>query len=133
MRRRVLVISLVGLLVAIGLVLSVMPGPAFVFFGLAVIVLAGEFAWAQRWLRAWAVWLRRQGRRRFRGRFEGRAEWAASHIEHGVRRAAVRRRRRLRGKSNPSWFAGLGGRGKKARTLEPVGGGRNPRRCRPLS
>jgi tellurite resistance protein TerC len=42
-----------GLLLA-GLVMLVLPGPAFVVIPAALAILAGEFLWARRWL----AWLR---------------------------------------------------------------------------
>jgi tellurite resistance protein TerC len=48
--RRVVVGVIGGTVLALGLVLVVMPGPAFVVIPTGLAILALEFAWARRWL-----------------------------------------------------------------------------------
>jgi hypothetical protein len=57
--RRVIVAVIGGTIVLIGVILIVLPGPAFVVIPLGLVVLATEFAWA-RWLlrRAQRLWRR---------------------------------------------------------------------------
>jgi hypothetical protein len=45
---------------AIGVLLSIMPGPAFVFFGLGGALLAMQSAWVARRLDRTELWLRKQ-------------------------------------------------------------------------
>lgn len=48
--RRVAVAVIGGTVLALGLVLVVTPGPAFVVIPIGLAILALEFAWARRWL-----------------------------------------------------------------------------------
>ncbi len=61
MRIKRLVIAVVGgTVLAIGLALMVLPGPALLVIPAGLAILAIEFAWARRWLRsARALWARR--------------------------------------------------------------------------
>jgi uncharacterized protein (TIGR02611 family) len=56
--RRVIVLLAGGILVAIGLVMLVLPGPAIVFIPLGLAILATEFRWAKNWLTATRQWIR---------------------------------------------------------------------------
>ena len=47
---RVVVLILGSLLVAVGAVMLVLPGPGWALILLGLVVLASEFTWAQRWL-----------------------------------------------------------------------------------
>ncbi len=49
--RRVVVAVVGGTLLLIGAILLFVPGPGTVVIGVGLAVLAGEFAWARRWLR----------------------------------------------------------------------------------
>jgi tellurite resistance protein TerC len=50
---RRIVVLIVGMTVClIGIALIVLPGPAFVVIPIGLAILATEFAWARRWLRA---------------------------------------------------------------------------------
>lgn len=49
--RRIVVLVVGGTLLLLGIVMLVLPGPAFVVIPLGLAVLAIEFAWARRWLR----------------------------------------------------------------------------------
>jgi len=60
--RRVIVFFAGGVILIVGLVLLVLPGPAIVFIPLGLAVLATEFRWARKWLST--------GRRWLRGRFQ---------------------------------------------------------------
>jgi hypothetical protein len=50
--KRILVIVVGGTVLAIGVALIVLPGPAFILIPLGLAILAIEFAWARRWLRS---------------------------------------------------------------------------------
>lgn len=49
--RRIAVAVVGGTVLAIGLALLVLPGPAFVVIPLGLAILGAEFAWARHWLR----------------------------------------------------------------------------------
>ncbi|MCM2311175.1 MAG: PGPGW domain-containing protein [Steroidobacteraceae bacterium] len=49
--RRIAVAMVGGTVLAIGLALIVLPGPAFVVIPLGLAILGAEFAWARHWLR----------------------------------------------------------------------------------
>ena len=49
--KRVVVAVVGGTMLAIGLALVLLPGPAFLVIPAGLAILAGEFAWARRWLR----------------------------------------------------------------------------------
>ena len=50
--KRVVVMVVGGTVLAIGVALIVLPGPAFIVIPLGLAILAIEFAWARRWLRS---------------------------------------------------------------------------------
>jgi hypothetical protein len=50
--RRILLATLGGTVLLVGIVLLVLPGPAFLVIPAGLGILALEFAWARRWLRA---------------------------------------------------------------------------------
>lgn len=50
--KRLLVTVIGGTILAAGLALIVLPGPAFIVIPLGLAILAIEFAWARRWLRS---------------------------------------------------------------------------------
>lgn len=50
--KRVLVAVLGGTVLAAGIALIALPGPAFIVIPLGLAILAVEFAWAKRWLRS---------------------------------------------------------------------------------
>jgi tellurite resistance protein TerC len=49
--RRIAVALVGGTVLAIGVALIVLPGPAFVVIPLGLAILGAEFAWARHWLR----------------------------------------------------------------------------------
>jgi tellurite resistance protein TerC len=49
--RRIAVAMVGGTVLAIGVALIVLPGPAFVVIPLGLAILGAEFAWARHWLR----------------------------------------------------------------------------------
>ncbi len=51
MARRIIVLVVGMTVLAIGVVLIVLPGPAFVVIPIGLAILSIEFAWARRWLR----------------------------------------------------------------------------------
>jgi hypothetical protein len=50
--KRIVVMVIGGAVLAAGLALIVLPGPAFIVIPLGPAILAIEFAWAKRWLRS---------------------------------------------------------------------------------
>lgn len=50
--KRIVVMVVGGTVLAIGVALIVLPGPAFMMIPLGLAILAVEFAWARRWLRS---------------------------------------------------------------------------------
>jgi hypothetical protein len=60
--KRIIVAVVGGTVLAVGLALVVLPGPAFIVIPAGLAILAMEFAWAKRWVRsARAVLVRRPG------------------------------------------------------------------------
>ena len=55
--KRVLVALVGGTVLALGIALVVLPGPAFLVIPAGLAILAIEFAWARRWLRKAREWL----------------------------------------------------------------------------
>jgi hypothetical protein len=58
--KRVLVALVGGTVLALGIALVVLPGPAFLVIPAGLAILAVEFAWARRWLRKAREWLPRK-------------------------------------------------------------------------
>jgi tellurite resistance protein TerC len=56
--RRVTVFFAGGVILTIGVVMLVLPGPAIVFIPLGLAILAIEFRWARKWLVTCRQWLR---------------------------------------------------------------------------
>jgi tellurite resistance protein TerC len=56
--RRVVVFLTGGVILAIGLVMLVLPGPAIVFIPLGLAILATEFRWARKFLSITRQWMR---------------------------------------------------------------------------
>ncbi|MBI5386028.1 MAG: PGPGW domain-containing protein [Verrucomicrobia bacterium] len=50
--KRIVVMVVGGTVLALGIALIVLPGPAFIVIPLGLAILAIEFAWARRWLRS---------------------------------------------------------------------------------
>jgi tellurite resistance protein TerC len=50
--RRIVIAVIGGTVVALGVAMLVLPGPAFVVIPLGLAILSIEFAWAKRWLHA---------------------------------------------------------------------------------
>jgi len=50
--KRIVVMLVGGTVLAVGVALIVLPGPAFIVIPLGLAILAIEFAWAKRWLRS---------------------------------------------------------------------------------
>ena len=59
--KRILVAMVGGMLLASGIALVVLPGPAFLVIPAGLAILAIEFAWARRWLRRAGRFVRRSG------------------------------------------------------------------------
>lgn len=57
--RRVLVGVVGAVVLALGVALLVLPGPAFLFIPLGLAILATEFIWARKWLIAVRKWMRK--------------------------------------------------------------------------
>ncbi|MBM4114424.1 MAG: hypothetical protein FJ252_00925 [Phycisphaerae bacterium] len=74
--RRVAVLVGGGVLLAIGVAMIVLPGPAVVVIPAAIGVLAIEFGWARRWLRSI-----RAGAARATGALRGRMGCGSADIE----------------------------------------------------
>ena len=49
--KRMVIVVVGGTVLALGVALVVLPGPAFVVIPLGLAILAVEFSWARRWLR----------------------------------------------------------------------------------
>ena len=56
--RRVIVFLAGGIILTIGLILLVLPGPGIIVIALALAILASEFRWARKWFKAARQWLR---------------------------------------------------------------------------
>lgn len=56
--RRVIVSFAGAVILIVGLVMLVLPGPAIVFIPLGLAILASEFRWARKWLATARRWLR---------------------------------------------------------------------------
>lgn len=50
--KRIVVMVVGGTVLAVGVALIALPGPAFIVIPLGLAILAVEFAWARRWLRS---------------------------------------------------------------------------------
>ncbi len=77
--KRVMILVVGGTVLAFGIALVVLPGPAFIVIPAGLAILAIEFAWARRWLqrmRQWAPWARG------REAPEGSAQGPAATPEH---------------------------------------------------
>lgn len=59
--KRIIVAVVGGTVLAIGIALIVLPGPAFIVIPGGLAILAIEFAWAKRWLRKAREWLPGKG------------------------------------------------------------------------
>jgi hypothetical protein len=55
--KRIVVAVVGGTVLALGIALIVLPGPAFLVIPAGLAILAIEFAWAKRWLRKAREWL----------------------------------------------------------------------------
>ena len=60
--KRMMVMVVGGTVLAIGIALIVLPGPAFIVIPLGLAILAVEFAWARRWLHKARELLQRKNR-----------------------------------------------------------------------
>lgn len=56
--RQVIVFIVGGVILIIGLLMLVLPGPAIIFIPLGLAILATEFRWARKWLATARQWLR---------------------------------------------------------------------------
>jgi uncharacterized protein (TIGR02611 family) len=54
--RRIIVAVVGGVVLVIGLVMLILPGPAFLVIPLGLAILASEFPWARRWLSKARTW-----------------------------------------------------------------------------
>ena len=55
--KRIIIAVVGGTVLALGIALIVLPGPAFLVIPAGLAILAIEFAWAKRWLRKAREWL----------------------------------------------------------------------------
>lgn len=55
--RRVIVFFVGGFILAVGILMLVLPGPAIILIPLGVAILATEFRWARKWLLTVRQWL----------------------------------------------------------------------------
>ena len=62
--RRVIVFFAGGIILTIGLVMLVLPGPAIIFIPLGLAILATEFRWARSWLSQARQVIRRRFKKR---------------------------------------------------------------------
>ena len=60
--KRIAIAIVGGTVVALGIVLIVLPGPAFLVIPAGLAILAVEFAWARRWLRSARALIPRQSK-----------------------------------------------------------------------
>ena len=60
--RRILIALAGGTVLALGVTLVVLPGPAFLVIPAGLAILAAEFAWAERWLRGAKQFVSRKAR-----------------------------------------------------------------------
>jgi uncharacterized protein (TIGR02611 family) len=60
--KKVIVGLIGGTVLLIGILLIVLPGPAFIVIPAGLAILATEFAWARRWLQQAREWFRKAGR-----------------------------------------------------------------------
>jgi uncharacterized protein (TIGR02611 family) len=58
--RQVIVFVVGGVMLTVGLVMLVLPGPAIIFIPLGLAILATEFRWARKWPSSARRWLRRR-------------------------------------------------------------------------
>lgn len=56
--RRIIVFCAGGIILIIGFVMLILPGPAIIFIPLGLAILATEFRWARKWLSTVRQWLR---------------------------------------------------------------------------
>jgi tellurite resistance protein TerC len=56
--RRIIVVVIGGLILTIGVVMLILPGPAIVFIPLGLAILATEFRWARTWVSTARQWVR---------------------------------------------------------------------------
>ena len=56
--RRVIVFLAGGVILTIGVIMLILPGPAIIFIPLGLAILASEFRWARKWLATARRWLR---------------------------------------------------------------------------
>jgi hypothetical protein len=93
--KRIGVIVLGGTVLALGVALIVLPGPAFLVIPAGLAILALEFAWARRWLRsARAVMPRAAGGSASRRRITTETIWrSARFLLRQVRRTLLPKRK----------------------------------------
>ena len=56
--RRVIVFLAGGVILTVGVIMLILPGPAIIFIPLGLAILATEFRWARKWLAICRQWLR---------------------------------------------------------------------------
>ncbi|GHE99387.1 PGPGW domain-containing protein [Thalassotalea profundi] len=57
--KRLVITVLGGILVLMGVVFILLPGPAIIFLPLGLALLSLEFNWAKRWLKSCQRWMRK--------------------------------------------------------------------------
>jgi uncharacterized protein (TIGR02611 family) len=94
--RRIVVTVVGGSVLALGIALIVLPGPAFVVIPLGLAILAIEFAWARRWLRSARAMFPRRSKDASapRRKFTLQSVWrSASFLFRQVRRTLTPKRK----------------------------------------
>lgn len=89
--KRVVIAVMGGTVLALGIALIVLPGPAFLVIPAGLVILAIEFAWAKQWLRAArAIWRgRSQGASLPRKGTTGSVQRCAKFLLRPARRALL--------------------------------------------
>ena len=94
--KRLVVAVVGGTLLALGIVLIVLPGPAFLVIPAGLAILAIEFAWARRWLRSARALLPRRSKDDAapRKKFTPQSLWrSAGFLLRQVRRTLLPKRK----------------------------------------
>jgi len=94
--KRIVVATLGITVVAVGVAMIVLPGPAFIMIPLGLAILATEFSWARRWLRKGRDVLKntRNNWRKYKKRTASRPRLAApENIKRGGGRGNLTRRK----------------------------------------
>ena len=94
--KRLVVAVVGGTLLALGIALIVLPGPAFLVIPAGLAILAIEFAWARRWLRSARALLPRRSKHDSAPRMKFTLQslwWSAGFLLRQVRRTLFPKRK----------------------------------------